>query len=370
MQSFLKLSNRLPSENVTAASFNALKNQTLSRLFIILDPKNARINCYLNAWNSLCLELEIFISIIQISWYEMFKKPMGADQLLPVLLTLIPDDKERLDKLEQALELAMNIKLNSWDFHVYHFSTLQSAVMEKLKKYIPRNMQDKLDDAIDNSFEEHPERYTELTSQLKNPLHYNLIYINVKLTDFFSNRLRFYGQKIVAYLDAGLHANYAISNLISDPKHYQHVLSNLVLKLMTKTEEEPFCLDKEFIANLNKYVVYLDFLSSVERSNSKIFPKLIELCQKYRVLKENKADIEDIAHEWPDEIRIFLGIPKVDASALGKLNFFAVVDNNIPLSAFIDCLHVKTSTLSDLRNQPFEVIAEIPLPDAENAFSL
>jgi hypothetical protein len=344
MQDFLALTNSLPSENITVESFNVLKSQQrYLSLFGMFDMTLSRINHYLTSWNNICLELNTFIFIIQQAWYEMFHKIMGGDQLLPILVALMPADKVLLEKLLSVLELAINVKKTSYDFQVFHFSLLQIAAQHALNEIVTPKVQS--EDTVD---EDNQHKYAELAQKLREPAYYNLIFIVAKLIDACKARMYFYGKAVIAHLESIKNTEYKINEDIASLEHYQSAVSDMVLNIMEDIHCKKFENDKILVLNIETYITYLDFFTSLSRLNYTTTMKLNEFTQKFSLLRFHiNAEFENIDIELTEDIRIFLEIPEQKKPSLINLNFFTHLPSRIALKSFINYLMKKIEKLED-----------------------
>lgn len=241
-------------------------------------PLDHQLNTYLTAWIELAHLISDWLKSLCTTWKLLHESELSADDLIPLLIELIPRDTTQLQHLQPKLAQASMLMIQSelgWAFTAFY-----SAFMNKLEQ-----MQNP------TSTDSNPinERIQNLILELQNqPLIETLkVYLEAyisKLRSYFLSNFSHYHKSLFDEIIAQLPAS--IDAPINDDDKMNAVIDHIVKNQIDISEHG--------LLNLNmQYNAALDLQQTVQRQTLSATQKRIEFSMKFKIYHElllNKHD--------------------------------------------------------------------------------
>lgn len=336
---FQMLTNHLvrTAKPITLENFKALWAQHKNSCIAVDEMKS--IEAYLTAWEQMMASMEMFIPFINSAWKITRGKPIDADNLLPLLINILPTDDESLPRLLENLSYARDV-----DQMHYHINALCSAA-----EYLTdnRNFQ----------AEEENARYQQLVRDAK--VEDGLIHLHIaedlakichqRMEDLFveiQNGLKFHN----------IH-DYDCSMDGMDKPALMKLASEKIMQMYAGIDAHPFSSYPEVAQDVRKYIAYHEFLASLDRKKSNnIFERLRELNYKFPVYENALGhDLDTVKFTLNDAMQIYLGVPDDRKTSMFNLLWTQPKNNTLPLRKFMGYFDRKMREIeagNDMQEQP------------------
>ena len=334
---FFDRTNQL-SGKTTFANYQASHPTETEKVFWAWDRSN--IEKYLLEWPNLCNALEDFIAAINLTWNELFQKSAACDDLLPLLIEIMPRDIAYLTKLLPLLSCAANINKNTMTD--YYFTQLYSAVQFHLNYSLVQKSDGK------------PEEYLAVINRLRNANYFGSITILLKLNTIFKSNMISLAKQIYLLLDQHHNHEYDINPCIVVTDELIDAWSEQIYHMRTNRDEAPFANDSALSQLIEKFEIYMHLHIAITRTRSSAVHKLAEIVAKVR---DNQpliqTDLDSIEFVPCATICQYLKIPQKQG---GLFAFFSPGTGNISFASLINLLEIKLEPQTNLREQAREPI--------------
>lgn len=338
---------------------NNISGQTTHENYLLLlTPEDAarlwsweksKVEKYLLKWPGLINDLHNLITAITLTWNELYKTTIACDDLLPILIEVMPRDKAYLAKLSPLLTQAANINKNqSTNFY---FTLLNSVAFFYLQDEEPIEKDENL------------ERCQAVIKRLRNANFYAMTSLLITLNNICESEMMEIGRHIYHLLDTCHHHEYDIETVTNSKQELLNAWESKISTMLENMDDPPFCNDGVLSNLVEKYLVYMDLHMAIYRMSRPALHKLNEIVSKTRLYQPLiKHDFDTIIVEPSEVVRHYLKIPLSENSLL---SIFSARSMKMNLSTLINFLEAKLLTAESVIEEQRGAIT-IP-PEASDA---
>ena len=336
---FQKLTNHLvrTAKPITLENFNTLLAAQNNSCISIDEMKS--IASYLTAWEQLMTAMDKFIPFINSAWKITRGKPIDADNLLPLLMNLLPTDDASLTRLLDNLSYARDV-----DQMHYHINALCAAA-----EYL-----------IDNRnfpAEEENVKYQQLVRDAR--MDDGLIHLHIAedLEKICHQKM----EELFVEINRGLVFHnihdYDCSIDGMDKPALMKLASEKIMQMYAGIDAHPFSSYPEVAQDVRKFIAYHEFLASLDRKKSNnVFERLRELNYKFPVYEHALGhDLDTVTFTLSDAMQIYLGVPDDRKTSMFNLLWTPPKNNSLPLRKFMGYFDRKMREIeagNDRQEQP------------------
>lgn len=306
---------------------------------------------FLTHWQHIKKELSLFVMICNAGWQEIHLSLLGGDDILPLYIKLLPQDKATLSKLYDALTIAVNLDTMS-----YHLTVLHSAV-----RHLLYNTDNEDDTIYANALP--------VVASLQNPENYVFLYIAVRFSKFLKQRQRICTNEIFTDLSALDIHDFDVNVTPDNKGAYLYHTGEKILEMSNCLDKDPLVKQPELIAKIKKFIAYHELYTALQRAKFPVTRKLSELTSKFEVFKTDLGhDLDNVYINVPAPIQALLNLPPIKSNSLINLlnATFFTPSTQFPLHYFMTHLSRKLDMIAakDQVNQEVVAALNVIAPDA------
>lgn len=335
---FLKLTNHLActAKPITLENFKAL--WSLQKASCITLTEMNSIEAYLIAWQDMMNTMDKFIPFINSAWKITRGKPIDADNLLPLLMNIVPTD-ESLPKLLENLSYARDV--DQMHYHINAFSAAAEYLIDN------RNFH----------AEEENATYQQLIRDMKIKDGLLQMHIGEELAKICHQKMEDHFVELYRGLAFHNIHDYDFNVEGMDKPVLMKAASEKIMQMYTIIDTHPFSSYPELGQDVRKYIAYYEFLESLDRKKSNnIFERLREFSYKFPVYEHAlDTDLDTVKFTPNDAMQVYLGIPDDKKTSMFNLLWIPPKNNEMPLRKFMGYFARKMRELeaaNDLLAQP------------------
>lgn len=314
------------------------------------------ILAYLRIWPSILAELNFFMKLHGIAWYEKYNEGLAADDLVPLIIAYMPKDIKVLADLVTQLDTL--VRLDSAAEPCCYLTSFAIAALAKQEELKPIDIQlldlqgvPVSDDNQPLTFvETKPEKHIELITKMKDkPIYLNILSTAIRLSTYTNNSQIYHANQIYRALTKLNFHSYDLETEEISEEYRAHLLSIKITEMFSNLKQEPFCSYPLLAQHIEKYIAYHDLYSTLEDLRSRSFRRLYTFTMKVnqiyrRILSD---DLATCMIDIPVSIAMFIAHPIEKAWAPSLFSPPKV--KKVLLDEFINLLTIKMEELDELR---------------------
>jgi hypothetical protein len=354
-RNFFSVTNEI-GYKITEASFEEYMKHHPDISFGFLIEKY-HILSYLRIWPSILAELNFFMKLHGIAWYEKYHEALVADDLLPLIIAYMPKDKKILTELVAQLDTL--VRIDSASEPCCYLTSFAIAALAKQDELKPIDIQLLDLQGVPVSDEKppltyvllKPEKHIELITKIKEkPIYLCILCTVIKLSDYTNHAQIYHANQIyLALAKLNIH-DYDLETEGIGEEHREHLISIKITEMLSCVTQEPFCSQPLLSEHIKKYIAYHDLYSTLEDRRSRSFQCLYTFMMKINEIYQPilSDDLRSCTIDIPNLIAMFIALPTTKTWA-PILFPSSPKMKKVLLRDFINLLTIKMEELDEVR---------------------
>lgn len=231
---------------------------------------------YMQAWVDIAEEMLAWIKLLHTAWFKITDKSIGNDELLPLMITLLPSDKTQLQLLQEKIFQATSI-IDKGEY-AFYFTNLYSAASAKAEE--------KMIDGDDSN-------KALIETVAKKAIELELEPLRLAWFEFKAYLLELFIKKLTSY-DSSLYKKYFVNNSLTDDTKEQ-----IVIRIIHDIETGAVSITDEILSIvMDKYLIITDMcytLSNHHYNNEKILDEFSVKFFHHNVFLQKNTDSASLA---------------------------------------------------------------------------